>query len=147
MPSVTHTIYAALFLAGVGIPIMAALNASLGSRLDNPLAAVLVLSVVAAACSLTLLTITGHPNWGQLQSVHPAHLMAGTIFVFYLGTITFGAPRIGLGNAVILILFGQIVCSTVIDHFALFGAIKHSISPQRIIGVVMLGMGVALARS
>ncbi|MFL0357483.1 DMT family transporter [Erythrobacter sp. GH1-10] len=142
-----HTIYAALFLAGFGIPIMAALNASLGTRLDSPLAAVLVLSVVAALCSLTLLTITGHPNWGQLRSVHPAQLMAGTIFVFYLGTITFGAPRIGLGNAVILILFGQIVCSTAIDHFAFLGAIKHPISPQRIIGVLMLGMGVALARS
>ncbi|MHA7819140.1 MAG: DMT family transporter [Erythrobacter sp.] len=136
----------ALLLAGMGVPIMAALNAGLGAKLGSPLAAVFVLSTVAAIFSLVVVTVIGHPDWTQLTVAPRVQLLAGLLFVFYLGTITFGAPRIGLGNAVLLVLFGQIVCATVIDHFALLGSIWHALTPRRILGLLLMGAGVILAR-
>lgn len=141
------TITFMLLLAGMGIPVMAALNAGLGGKLDNPLAAVFVLSTVAMFASLALLTATGQPDWSDLHAASPLQLLGGIFFIFYLATITYGAPRIGLGNAVLLVLFGQIVCATLIDHFALLGALKHAITPTRLFGLAMMGIGIILARN
>ena len=63
--------YAAVMLAaGVGIPILAALNAQLGARLGSPVAAGTVLFVVAFAAAATVLMLTGGPGplRGQLLS-------------------------------------------------------------------------------
>ena len=46
-----------LFIAGASIPLMAALNAGLGVRLENPIPAVFVLFLVALAIT-AVLTLT-----------------------------------------------------------------------------------------
>ena len=58
------TIYAVTMLfAGIGIPIMAALNAGLGTRLQSPALAAAVLFLVAMAASLSyLLLVEGGPH-------------------------------------------------------------------------------------
>lgn len=141
------TISSMLLLAGMGIPVMAALNAGLGGKLGNPLAAVFVLSTVAMLVSLSLLTATGHPEWTDLRAASPPQLLGGILFIFYLTTITYGAPRVGLGNAVLLVLFGQIICATIIDHLALLGALKQTVTPTRLFGLSMMGLGIILARN
>jgi len=57
------TVYAVTMLfAGIGIPIMAALNAGLGTRLESPALAAAVLFLVAMVASLSyLLLVEGVP--------------------------------------------------------------------------------------
>ena len=60
----TTVIYAILMLlAGLGIPVMAALNGSLGARLESPALAAAILFVVGLTVAVTyLLTTAGMPS-------------------------------------------------------------------------------------
>jgi transporter family-2 protein len=66
--------------------------------------------------------------------------------VFYIASITTIGPRIGIGNAIFFVLLGQLIAAAVIDHFGLFGAIKSALTFQRSIGIVVMAIGVYLAK-
>ena len=147
MQPTTFLIPLSLTLAGLGIPVMAALNAGLGTRLSSPFAAVFCLSLVATISSLTLLATNGHPSWSQVAQVPAPYFLGGVIFVFYLTAITFGAPRVGLGTAVLLVLFGQLASAALIDHLSLFGTERHPVNGRRLLGLTLVSIGVLLAKS
>lgn len=140
-------LFALMLGAGVGIPIMAALNSGLGQKLGNPIAAVLVLCVVATIAAALLLFATGLPVFETLSAPSPAQLSAGGLFIFYIASITYAAPKIGLGNAVFFVLLGQLICAAVIDHFSLLGAVNAPISGKRLAGLALMAVGVYLAKS
>ena len=85
-----------MLLAGIGIPILAALNAALGTRIGSPIAAATILFCVALAASALLLLIVG-PQAVTRAATAPRHLFLGGLFVaFYVLTVTIIAPRFGI---------------------------------------------------
>lgn len=137
--------FAALMIAaGVGIPTMAALNSQLGARIESPWAASAMLFVVGGIVAGVVLAINGLP---KAPFSAPPHFYAGGLLVaFYALSITWAAPKIGVGNAVFFVLLGQIVAATAIDHFGLFGAPRSPMTLQRGLGVALMLAGVFLAR-
>lgn len=135
-----------MLAAGVGIPIMAAMNAGLGVRIQSPMSAVFVLCSVALLISAVLLTFSAKPSWNMMATAPPIFYVGGAFFVFYIATITISAPIIGLGNAVFYVLLGQILCAAAIDHYGLFGVSISAITPRRILGLLIMAIGVYLAR-
>ncbi|MBW6418622.1 DMT family transporter [Celeribacter sp. PS-C1] len=131
-----------MLLAGIGIPIFAALNAQLGARLGSPALAALVFAVVAFSSIFVYRAILG-PAVPVSQLLHqPAHLFfAGVLFAFYILSITTIAPRFGVGNAVFFVLLGQILSAGIIDHFGLFGAARAPISAMRAAGMLTMAAG------
>ena len=141
--------YAATMLAaGIGIPILAALNAQLGQRIGSPVGAASVLFLVACAASLALAALTGNLPRTATLAVQPPHLFLGGLLVaFYVLSITFVAPRFGVGNAILCVLMGQMMSAAVIDHFALFGAERHALGGLRALGLTFMAAGLLLARN
>ncbi|MEO1746726.1 MAG: DMT family transporter [Pseudomonadota bacterium] len=140
-------LFALMLVAGVGVPLMAALNAGLARHVESTFAAVAILASVALAGSLVLLATTSErPAWDGLLTTPKAYLLGGLLFVFYIGAITFSAPRIGLGNSVLMVLLGQLVCAAIIDHFGLFGALETQISFQRLAGLALVAVGIVIAQ-
>jgi len=143
----TSTLHSALIMlaAGVGIPLLAALNAGLGQRLGNPVAAAVVLFIVALCAALAVLVMQGGALKGALAA--PAHLyLGGFLVAFYVLTITWIAPTFGVGNAVFFVLLGQLVSAAIIDHFALFGAQQSPLTLMRGLGIAVMGAGVFLTQ-
>lgn len=141
--------YAALAtVAGVLIPVMAALSASMGRTFNSPMAASLVVIVVAFFIALALGFATGGLNvsWGALQQAKPIELAAGVGFVFYIASMTWLGPRFGIGNAVMFVLFGQIISSALIDQFGLFGAPQKAIDLLRAAGLAVMAAGIVIAQ-
>lgn len=135
-----------MLAAGVGIPVLAAMNASLGRFVGGPAAAATSLFAVAAMVSLVVGLMTQPQAFARLGEA-PRHLfLAGVLVAFYLLSVTWIAPVIGLGNAIFLVLIGQLVAASVIDHFALFGAIERSLTGTRAAGLVLMAAGVWLAQ-
>ncbi|MES1203841.1 MAG: DMT family transporter [Pseudomonadota bacterium] len=130
--------------AGVGIPIMAALNSGLGMRVGSPWAATFILFVVGGVASGALLAINGLPK--APFGAPPVFYAGGLLVAFYALSVTWAAPRIGVGNAVFFVLLGQIVAASAIDHFGLFGAARSAITVQRAAGIAFMLVGVFLAR-
>jgi len=140
--------YAGIMLAaGVGIPLLAALNAQLGARLGSPVAAGTVLFVVAFAGAAVMLMLTGGPAPLRALPDQPRHLLlAGLLVAFYVLSITYVAPRFGVGNAVFFVLLGQLLSAAIIDHFGLFGAMVKPFSMTRGAGIGLMALGVLLTQ-
>ncbi len=135
-----------MMLAGIGIPILAALNAALGVRIGSPAAAGCVLFLVALAASTLVLTVTGPSALAKIPG-QPRHLfLAGLLVAFYVLSITFIAPHFGVGNAVFFVLLGQLVSAAAIDHFGLFGAQVSPIGLARAGGIAVMAAGVWLTQ-
>lgn len=137
---------AALMLAaGIGIPVLAALNAALGRNLGAPAAASVILFAVAALTALAVTLITRQS--GAMSLGAPRHLyLAGVLIAFYVLSITWVAPTFGVGNAVFFVLLGQLVSAAAIDHFALFGAAHTPLTLLRGLGIATMAAGVALTQ-
>lgn len=131
-----------MLLAGMGIPMLAALNAALGVRLGSPVAAATILFCVALGLTTTVLLLTGTQGLQKLAGT-PKHLFLGGAFVaFYVLTVTFIAPKFGVGNAVFFVLIGQLISAAIIDHYGLFGARISPISMTRAAGIALMAAGV-----
>ncbi|WP_425074915.1 DMT family transporter [Sagittula sp. S175] len=131
-----------MLLAGIGIPILAALNARLGQHLANPVAAAVILFCVALVLTTSVWLLTGARGMTALPSA-PKHLLAGGAFVaFYVLTVTFIAPKFGVGNAVFFVLIGQLISAALIDHFGLFGARVSPLTLTRSAGITVMALGV-----
>ncbi len=138
--------YATVMLAaGIGIPVLAALNAQLGNRIGSPAAAATVLFIVAlCAATVAMLLTSGAAALAQVPA-QPKHLLLGGFFVaFYVLSVTWIAPRFGVGNAVFCVLLGQMLAASVIDQFGLFGAIVRPLSLMRASGIGIMALGVLL---
>lgn len=134
-----------MLVAGVGIPIMAALNASLGAKLQSPTLAASILFFVGLFIALTVLTLTeGIPSNLPIKST-PWYLYGGGLFVaYYVLSITWVAPKFGISNAVSFVLLGQLCAMTVIDHYGFSGAPQYPITSQRLIGLAFMAFGILM---
>lgn len=131
-----------MLVAGMGIPVLAALNAALGQFLGSPSAAAAILFLVAFVIGLTAMLITG-PAPVLLAGSAPKHLfLGGCLVAFYVLSITYIAPHFGVGNAVFFVLVGQLISAAIIDHFGLFGAHSTPLSLTRGAGLGLMALGV-----
>jgi len=135
-----------MLLAGIGIPILAALNAALGTRLGNPAAAAVVLFMVALLAALAVFALTGAHGLDRVAAAPKYLFLAGVLIAFYVLSITFIAPHFGIGNAVFFVLIGQLISAAAIDHFGLFGAQATALSAARIGGIALMAAGVWLTQ-
>jgi len=138
---------AIMLLAGIGIPILAVLNSQLGARIGAPVAAAVTLFLVALAVAVATLLLTGQAHGFARMAGQPWYLFMGGLFVaFYVLSVTWVAPRFGVGNAVFCVLLGQMFAAALIDHFGLFGAQVYPITLSRALGIGTMMAGLALIR-
>ena len=146
MSGVSYALWA--FAAGALIPLMGILNAGMARAAGGPIQATVLLFVtgLAAALVLALVTMTRMPDIGTLMRIPPAHYAGGLIVGFYVVSITFLAPRFGVGNAILFAVSAQLVTAAVIDHFALAGAVGRPLNAIRLIGLAVVVAGVVLTQ-
>ncbi|WP_445358359.1 DMT family transporter [Microbulbifer sp. ANSA005] len=139
-------IYPSLMLiAGIGIPIMAALNSGLGIKLGSSALATTLLFLVGLVISAAyLLKTEGLPSAVFSKEIAWYFYLGGILVAFYILSVTWVSPRYGVGNAVSFVLLGQLLAISVIDHFGLLGAQQTSLDTKRLIGLAMMVVGVLL---
>jgi transporter family-2 protein len=133
-------------LAGLGIPVMAAMNANVGIQLGSPILSTVILFSVGLIATCLVLLLFGLPI------VLPKHLPAPTLFfsglwvAFYILTITWISPRFGVANAILFVLLGQMVAALIVDHFGLFDALPIPINVTKVIGLTFMIVGIFLIK-
>lgn len=137
-------IYSLLMLiAGIGIPVMAALNSGLGVKLGSSALATAVLFFVGFVISSTyLFKMEGFPTHIFQRNISWYFYMGGILVAFYILSVTWVSPRFGVGNAVSFVLLGQLIAISIIDHFGLFGAQQSTMDSSRAFGLVIMVAGV-----
>ena len=135
-----------MLVVGMGIPMTAALNASLGIHLQSPVAASTVLFAVGFLLTALVLAFVGLPPAHALSTAPWWSYAAALGVVFYVLSVTWSAPKIGVGNAIFFVLLGQLIAAATIDHFGLFGALKTTLTLKRAVGLLVMALGVYLAK-
>lgn len=134
-----------MLLAGLGIPVMAALNSSLGSKLQSPILAATILFTVAFLTALLVLSVTdGLPKNSPEKPIPWYLFFGGVLIIFYVLSITWIAPRFGITNAISFVLLGQLIAMTIIDHYGFVNMPQYSITRQRVLGLILMATGVLL---
>ena len=140
------TAAAIMLAAGIGIPILAALNAGLGRHVGAPASAAVVLFMVAFVVALATALVTGPAPLARFATAPREGYLAGLLVAFYVLSITWVAPHFGVGNAVLFVILGQMISFTAIDHFGLFGANQTPVSAMRLAGIGLMAVGVVLTQ-
>lgn len=135
-----------MFAAGLGIPVLAALNAALGRHLGAPATAACILFAVGLIASLIVSTAAGSKGWDAVASAPKHTFLAGLLVAFYILSVTWIAPRFGIGNAIFFVLVGQMVSAAIVDRFGLFGAPVQDLTTARLAGVGCMILGVFLTQ-
>lgn len=139
-------IYMVMLIAGIGIPIMASINAGLGKHLASPSKAAFVLFCVGLISVTIALIPKGIPTFQQFRNVPVYYFLGGVFVAFYILSMTWAVPKIGVSTAVFFVLVGQIMAAILMEHFGLLGNAQVPIDIRRPIGLIFIVLGVYLAR-
>lgn len=132
--------------AGALIPVMAILNGTLARATGQPAVAATILFAVGFSACLLFSLLSGARGLGAIDTAPPRAFAGGLIVAFYVVSVTLLAPRFGIGNTILFVMVAQIVTSAAIDHFALFGAAQREVTSMRIVGLVVMVSGLAIAQ-
>jgi transporter family-2 protein len=135
-------------LVGALVPLQAAATAMLSKSLeDNVAMAALTMFVVAALTALLAVVLTGAriPSAAAWR-MGPVWAYAGGVFgAIFILTLTFLAPRLGVGTAVSWLVTGQILGALVVDHLGLLRSPVFAVTPLRLAGASLMIVGLFLA--
>ena len=146
MSTVSYAIWA--FAAGALIPLMALLNAGIARTTGGQIQATIILFAIGLIASLLLAAImtVRLPDFHTLLRIAPQQYAGGVIVGFYVLSITFLAPRFGVGNAILFVVTAQLITSALMDHYALAGAALRPLTMMRAVGLLIVIIGVVVTQ-
>ena len=131
---------------GIAMTFQTAINSQLREYLHSPIQAAL-LSFLIGTIVLAIFVFfqaVPKPTLHSL-SVIPWYLwLGGCLGVYAISISIFTAPKLGFLTLSGLIIFGQMIMSMVLDHFGLLGIEKTPVNWQRLLGGVVIFIGVLL---
>jgi len=131
---------------GVAMAIQTALNTQLRSYLHSPLQAAFLSFLVGTILLALMLLLQNQPkpSLQQLSQI-PWFLWLGGFFGGYAISLSiYTAPKLGFLTLSGLIIFGQLAMSLLLDHFGWLGTEKMPVNWQRLLGAIIIFVGVML---
>lgn len=131
---------------GIALTIQTAINSQLREYLNSPLQAAL-LSFLVGTILLAILVFfqpSEKPGFATFVQLPWYLWFGGFLGVYAISLSIYAAPRLGFLTLSGLIIFGQLVTSMVLDHFGLLGTEKTPVNWQRLLGGVVIFIGVLL---
>ena len=136
-----------IILIGLAGGVAVGLQSPMASMISQRLGlfeSVFIIHVGGAVIALIPLLIYGGGKLGLWRSLPWYTLVAGIFGLIVIGAISYMIPRVGVAAAITSIVAGQLLVSTVLDHFGLLGAVEKSLDPTRLLGLIVLLVGVWL---
>ncbi|MGL4411327.1 MAG: DMT family transporter [Bacteroidales bacterium] len=134
-------------LAGATLPFQAGVNARLSKYIDSPMYATLFTFLLGFLSVTLYLLLTRQTVSIEALKAAPAYSwLGGLLGAFYVGMLVFLFPQLGAGLTFGLIVAGQMTVSLVLDHFKILVEDPQPITIWRILGVVMIVVGVVLVQ-
>jgi transporter family-2 protein len=131
--------------AGCLVGMQAPINSRLGKSVGTPEAATFSFLVGTVALVLILLVARGGAGGlGQIGRAPWWALVGGLLGAVYVSVALVAVRTLGASGLTAVVIGGQLVISVVIDRFGLLGVAKQAVGAQRILGLVLLAVGVVL---
>ncbi|MGZ9234967.1 MAG: DMT family transporter [Anaerolineales bacterium] len=136
-----------IILIGLAGGVAVGLQSPMASMISQRLGifeSVFIIHIGGAILALLPLLFWGGGKLAQWRSVPWYALGAGIFGLVVIGAISYMIPRIGVAGAITSIVAGQLLVSTILDHFGLLGAFHRPLDPTRAIGLAVVLVGVWL---
>jgi bacterial/archaeal transporter family-2 protein len=132
--------------AGCLVGMQAPVNARLSSSVGKLQAA--TFSFLVGTCALVLITaVVTQGGFGNLRHAGAAPwwaLIGGLFGAVYVAVALATVTTLGASGLTAAVITGQLVVSAVIDRLGLFGITRQQLTPTRIVGLLLLVLGVFL---
>jgi len=134
-------------LAGAMLPIQAGVNAELARLVGQPVRSALISFAVGTGALLLLaFALTGASwPWGRMLQAPWWVYVGGLLGVVYVVGVIVLAPKLGALLTFALLIAGQLLASLALDHLGVLYP-KHPINAARVLGVLLILLGVWLVR-
>lgn len=134
-------------LAGMAISTQGGINVALARSIGGPVAAAAASFVVGAVLLLALtLTTQGLAPVRALATVPGWQLAGGVLGAWYVFSVTFSLPQLGVLTTAAALIFGQIAAALLIDAIGAFGLAVQPITWNRLLAAALVGAGLYLSR-
>ena len=135
------------FIAGAFLPIQAGLNAKLGKAAGSAVQASLISFSVGTLCLLLYVLISQQTlSWSGIKTA-PLHAwLGGLLGAIYVTLVILAFPRLGPGLTFGLVVAGQMIISSLLEHYNILVAQPHPISWIRLGGMALIIAGVVILR-
>ena len=144
----SHLLYLLPLAMGIGIAmtIQTAINSQLREYLYSPLQAALFSFLVGTIvlAFMVFFQSAEKPDFASFAQIPWYLWLGGCLGVYAISISIYTAPKLGFLSLSGLIIFGQILMSMIFDHFGLLGTEKTPINWQRLLGGVVIFIGVLL---
>lgn len=136
-------------VSGAMLPVQAGLNAKVGKAVGDPIYAALI-SFFVGTIGLFVYALIARIDLSQISnttSLHWTVWLAGILGAFYVSAIIILVPRIGAALTFGLVVAGQLMLSLLLDHFGWLEVSVHTFNWKRLIGALLVVVGVLIIRS
>jgi bacterial/archaeal transporter family-2 protein len=130
-------------IGGIAVGIQSPLASMLTQRLGI-FESVFIVHIGGALVALIPLIVYSGGKLSQWRTVPWYALGAGIFGLIVIAAISYMIPRIGIAAAITTIVAGQLLVSTVLDHYGLLGAAGRPMDPTRMVGLAVVMLGVWL---
>jgi transporter family-2 protein len=146
----TEMLIPLIFAAGIGLAMatQTAINSQLRQYLNSPIQAAFFSFLVGTICLAIMMLVMMwngsalKPTLSQLNEI-PVWLWVGGLLGVYAVTASiYTAPKLGFLTFTGLVLFGQVIMSMLLDHFGLIGVEKNPVNWQRLLGAILIAIGI-----
>lgn len=131
-------------VGGMAVGIQAPLSSMISQRL-GVMESIFIIHLGGAIAVLIPLLIYGGGKLGSWRQVPWYALCAGVFGLVVIFSMSYMIPRIGVATALIILLAGQLLIGTVLDHFGFLGAAVRPLDFTRIFGLTIVLLGVWLS--
>jgi len=132
---------------GAVLPIQAAINSRLAKTADSPVMSAFVSFAVGTIALMLFLILSGRFKFEFVSSQSPWWIWTGGLLgTFFVAGIVYILPTLGVVLSFSLVLAGQMFVAILFDQFGWLGVAVREISVGKIIGAVLLIIGVVLIR-
>ncbi|MFP7493690.1 DMT family transporter [Terribacillus saccharophilus] len=135
-------------LIGTGLSFQTAVNSQLRKFVISPYLASMISFVIGAISLAVIILITGSPlgiGWGFITQQPVWIWLGGVLGVIFLTVNILLFPKLGSVQTAIMPILGQIIMGMLIDNFGWFHSMKESFDIYRLIGIVLVLVGVFFA--
>jgi bacterial/archaeal transporter family-2 protein len=129
-------------MGGVAIGVQSPLASMISQRL-GVLESVFIVHLGGALVALVPLLIFGS-KFNQWRSLPWYTLGAGAFGLVVIFAMSYMIPRVGVAPALIILLAGQLLMGSIMDHFGWLGAVQRPIELSRVLGLSVVLAGVWL---
>ena len=130
-------------ISGIAMSVQGVFNTRLGEKI-GVWETTLLVQIIALIVSLIAFFFLGDGSYSNLKTVNKIYLLGGILGVVITFTVIKSVSSMGPALGIGIILISQLLSAALIDILGLFETVKVKFSPNHLLGIAIMIIGVVI---